>query len=41
MPPIGAAIHGDGAHYHIRDGAHGLALADWQSYLEFADRVFG
>jgi hypothetical protein len=41
MPPIGQPIHGDGAHYHIRDGRHDLNLVDWQCYMEFADQVFG
>ena len=30
-----------GAHYHIREGVHNLTLVDWQSYMEFADKVFG
>jgi hypothetical protein len=31
MPEIGAALHGDGAHYHIREGKHDLTLSDSQS----------
>jgi hypothetical protein len=41
MPGVGEALHGDGAHYHIRPGKHSLAPADWQSYMDFADKVFG
>jgi hypothetical protein len=41
MPAVGAALHGDGAHYHIREGGHNLSLVDWQSYMDFADKVFG
>lgn len=41
MPPIGHPLHGDRAHYHIREGKHNLTLEDWQSYMDFADRVLG
>ena len=40
MPAIDEPLHGDGAHYHIRDGKHNLTLVDWSSYWDFADRVF-
>lgn len=41
MPPINEPLHGDGAHYHIREGKHNLTLFDWNCYLDFADRVYG
>ena len=40
MPAIDEPMHGDVAHYHIRDGKHNLTLVDWTSYWDFADRVF-
>ncbi len=41
MPPVGEPLHGDGIHYHIREGKHNLTLVDWTAYMDFADRVFG
>jgi hypothetical protein len=41
MPPINQPLHGDGAHYHIREGKHNLTSFDWKLYLDFADIVFG
>jgi len=40
MPAIGGVHHGDGVHYHLRQGKHNLVLFDWQAYLDFADKAF-
>ncbi len=40
MATIGQSLHGDGVHYHLREGKHNLSLFDWQSYLDFADRTW-
>jgi pimeloyl-ACP methyl ester carboxylesterase len=41
MPPIGESVHGNGGHYHLREGKHNLTLIDWTAYWDFADRAFG
>jgi hypothetical protein len=40
MPAIDEPLDGDGAQYHLREGKHNLTLVDWNSYWDFADRVF-
>ena len=40
MPAIGAPLHGDAAHYHLRAGKHNLTLEDWNAYLDFADKYY-
>lgn len=39
MPMIGGVVHGNGMHYHLREGKHNLVLTDWTHYLDFADNV--
>lgn len=41
MPPIGEPLHGEGAHYWIREGRHALTAADWKFYFDSADLAFG
>lgn len=40
MPPIGEILNGDGLHYHIRAGKHGLTRADWEAYFAAADQEY-
>lgn len=40
MPAVGGVLHGNGVHYHLREGKHNLVLVDWQAYFDFADRAF-
>lgn len=38
MPPAGETLVG-GVAYHLRPGEHDVLAADWERYLDFADRV--
>jgi pimeloyl-ACP methyl ester carboxylesterase len=38
MPFLDTALHGDGVHYHIREGKHNLTPLDWGFYMDFADK---
>ena len=37
MPALNVSV-GDAVGYHIRPGAHAMTAADWEFYLQFADR---
>lgn len=39
MPAVGEPLHGDGIHYHIREGKHDLTVEDWKAYWDFADKL--
>ncbi|MEZ4703125.1 MAG: hypothetical protein R2834_22550 [Rhodothermales bacterium] len=39
MPGVNRLIHGD-LGYHIRPGGHGVGLADWNVFMDFADDHF-
>jgi hypothetical protein len=41
MPAVGESLHGDGVHYHLREGKHNLTPADWTAYWDFAERSLG
>lgn len=38
MPALNNPLHGDGVHYHIREGKHDLTPVDWGYYMDFADK---
>jgi pimeloyl-ACP methyl ester carboxylesterase len=40
MPPLQSPLTRGPLSCHIRPGGHGLTLYDWQSYLDFADKVW-
>lgn len=41
MPQASAPRHEGAIGYHMRPGAHNLLLADWNYYMDFADRHWG
>jgi len=41
MPPLDQPFLAGPRGYHVRRGSHDLTLQDWQSYMDFADRLWG
>ncbi len=40
MPPVDTPVGLDVVAYHIRTGKHDVTAFDWESYLDFLDRIF-
>jgi hypothetical protein len=40
MPPVNTLIRGP-LGYHIRPGEHGVGVADWMVFVDFANDHFG
>jgi hypothetical protein len=38
LPPVDRPLRGDLLGYHVRSGQHDITPADWEQFLEFADR---
>ena len=41
FPPVDTPLTAGTIAYHLRTGAHGCRLYDWQQYLPFICRSFG
>jgi hypothetical protein len=38
LPPLDTPFYSEGMAWHVRSGAHGITLQDWQYYLDYLDR---
>jgi len=39
MPAVNTPVRGEAMAYHIREGEHNITAADWEHYLDFAEKV--